>query len=236
MQMPRQHTHGRRDRFHLRAMPNTRKTIPIPTKARCCAAPMAMNARPSTKNGIPTCRPPLIMASIPDSGRRLQPETLFPRGLRLRRKWRDVVDHLRVVLLHAPDVSARTAIGQVSRVVARQRQIFGGILPTRRTGRIWHVGKSLLPHGTCQLSHKQICASLRAVAEFGNAEVVASDPFVSRGAFSSLAHHILGTRADCVSCVYGLGSFGLVRGAKSLDEVYSVGTRSDSTLNSFRMK
>ena len=60
---------------------------------------------------------------------------LFARWLRLRRKWRDVMDHLRVVLMHAPDVSARTAKARVSRVLARQRQIFGGVLPTRRTGR-----------------------------------------------------------------------------------------------------
>ena len=60
---------------------------------------------------------------------------LFARWLRLRRKWRDVMDHLRVVLVHVPDVSARTAIVQASRVLARQRQNSGGILPTRRTGR-----------------------------------------------------------------------------------------------------
>ena len=47
----------------------------------------------------------------------------------------DVMDQLRVVLVHAPDVSARTAIVRESRVLARERQIFGGILPTRRTGR-----------------------------------------------------------------------------------------------------
>ena len=60
---------------------------------------------------------------------------LFARWLRLRTKWRDVMDQLRVVLVHAPDVSARTAIVRESRVLARERQIFGGILPTRRTGR-----------------------------------------------------------------------------------------------------
>ena len=40
---------------------------------------------------------------------------LLARGLnRLRRKWRHVVDQLRVVLVHAPDVSARTAIDETS--------------------------------------------------------------------------------------------------------------------------
>ena len=68
---------------------------------------------------------------------------LFARGLRLRRRWRDVMDQLRVVLVHAPDVSAKTAIVRDSRVLARERQIFGGILPTRRTGRNQHVGTSL---------------------------------------------------------------------------------------------
>ena len=67
---------------------------------------------------------------------------LFARGLRLRRKWRDVVDQLGVVFVHAPDVSARTAIVRDSRELARERQMFGGILPTRRTGRTRHVGKS----------------------------------------------------------------------------------------------
>jgi hypothetical protein len=54
-----------------------------------------------------------------------------------------VMDQLRVALVHAPDVSARTAIVRESRVLARERQIFGGILPTRRTGRNQHVGTSL---------------------------------------------------------------------------------------------
>ena len=68
----------------------------------------------------------------------------FPvtNGLRLRRKWRDVMDQLRVVLVHAPDVPARTAIVPDSRELARDRQIPGGILPTRRTGRTRHVGTS----------------------------------------------------------------------------------------------
>ena len=70
---------------------------------------------------------------------------LFARGLRLRRKWRDVVDQVRVVLVHAPDVSARTAIVRDDSVLARERQMFGGILPTRRTGRNWHVGNSSFP-------------------------------------------------------------------------------------------
>ena len=60
---------------------------------------------------------------------------LFARWLRLRRKWRDVMNQVRVVLVHAPDVPARTAIVRDGRVPARERQTFGGILPTRRTGR-----------------------------------------------------------------------------------------------------
>ena len=81
---------------------------------------------------------------------------LLARGLnRLRRKWSDVADPLGVVFVHAPDVSARTAIVPDIRVLARQRHIGGGVLPTRRTGRSRHGGKSSFPHGTCQLSHKR---------------------------------------------------------------------------------
>ena len=60
---------------------------------------------------------------------------VFARGLRLFGKWRDVVDQLRVALVHAPDVPARAAIVRDSRELARERQIPGGILPARRTGR-----------------------------------------------------------------------------------------------------
>ena len=102
---------------------------------------------------------------------------LFARGLRLRRKWRDVMDQLRVVLVHAPDVSARTAIVREIRVLARERQIFGGIFPTRRTGRIQHVGTSSFAARTVPA---QLQAILRHVARRRTtckAEVVASDPF-----------------------------------------------------------
>ena len=91
---------------------------------------------------------------------------LFARGLRLRRKWRDVVDQLRVVLVHAPDVSARTAIVREIRVLARERQIFGGIFPTRRTGRIRHVGKSSFSARNVPAEPQAICATLRAVDSF----------------------------------------------------------------------
>ena len=103
---------------------------------------------------------------------------LLARGLnRLRRKWRDVVDQLRVVLVHAPDVSARTAIGRDSGVLARERQIGGGVLPTRRTGRTRHGGKSSFPARNVPAEPHAICATLRAVAQFCKAEVEGSDPF-----------------------------------------------------------
>ena len=73
------------------------------------------------------------------------PSTVLERVNRLRRKWRDVVDQLRVVLVHAPDVSARTAIVRDKRVRARERQIGGGVLPTRRAGRTRHDGKLSFP-------------------------------------------------------------------------------------------
>ena len=84
---------------------------------------------------------------------------LLARGLnRLRRKWRHVVDQLRVVLVHAPDVSARTAIVRDIRVLARERQIGGGVLPTRRTGRTRHGGKSSFPARNVPAEPPAICA------------------------------------------------------------------------------
>ena len=109
---------------------------------------------------------------------------LFARELWLRRKWRDVMDQLRVVLVHAPDVSARTAIVRDGRVLARERQVFGGILPTRRTGRTRHVGTPRFPHGTCQLSHERFRATLRAFGASCNAEVVGRDPFRQPGDYT----------------------------------------------------
>ena len=81
---------------------------------------------------------------------------VFARGLRLRRRWRDVLDQLRVVLVDTPDVSARTAIVRDIRVHAWERQIVGGVLATRRTGRSRHAGRHCSSHGMCQLSHKRI--------------------------------------------------------------------------------
>ena len=106
---------------------------------------------------------------------------LFARGLnRLRRKWRDVVDQLRVVLVHAPDVSARTAIVRDSRVLARERQIVGGVLRTRRTGRTRHVGKSAFPARNVPAEPQAICATLRAVDSFVRPKSWQVIPFVSR--------------------------------------------------------
>ena len=88
-----------------------------------------------------------------------------------------MMDQLRVVLVHAPDVSARTAIVRDSRVLARERQIFGGILPTRRTGRIGMLETHRFPHGTCQLTHKRFAPRCAPSGQFCKAEVVGSDPF-----------------------------------------------------------
>ena len=62
---------------------------------------------------------------------------LFARGLgRLRRKWRDVLDQLRVVLVaYSIRVRKDSDRTQISRVHAWERQIVGGGLATRRTGR-----------------------------------------------------------------------------------------------------
>ena len=88
---------------------------------------------------------------------------LLAGGLnRLRRKWRDVVDQLRVVLVHAPDVSARTAIVPDIRVLARERQIGGGVLPTRRTGRSSAWWKSSFPARNVPAEPQAICATVRA--------------------------------------------------------------------------
>ena len=105
---------------------------------------------------------------------------LLARGLnRLRRKWRHVVDQLRVVLVHAPDVSARTAIVRDIRVLARERQIGGGVLPTRRTGRSRHVGKSSFPARNVPAEPQAICATLRAVDSFVTPKSWEVIPFVS---------------------------------------------------------
>ena len=122
---------------------------------------------------------------------------LLARGLnRLRRKWRDVVDQLRVVLVHAPDVSARTAIVPDSRVLARERQIVGGVLPTRRTGRTRHGGKSSFPARNVPAEPQAICATLRAVDSFVRPKSWEAIPFVYQaphGAYilgeGRLAHH-----------------------------------------------
>ena len=110
------------------------------------------------------------------------PRLLFARWLRLRRKWRDVMDQLRVVLVHAPNVSARATKVQVSRVLARQRQIFGCILPTRRTGRsVEQVIVSRTERtssATTDLRH--VAGRLDSFVRPKSWEAI---PFVSRGAF-----------------------------------------------------
>ena len=105
---------------------------------------------------------------------------LLTRGLQLRRKWRDVMDDLRVVLVHVPEVSARTAIVQVIRVLAWQRQKFGGVLPTRRTGRTRHVGNSSLSARNVPAERQAICATLRAVDSFVRRKSKEVIPFVSQ--------------------------------------------------------
>ena len=67
-----------------------------------------------------------------------------------------MLNQLRVVLVDTPDVSARTAIVRDIRVHAWERQIVGGVLATRRTGRTRHAGSHCFSHGMCQLSHKRI--------------------------------------------------------------------------------
>ena len=91
------------------------------------------------------------------------------RGLRLRRKWRDVVDPLRLVLIRAPDVSARTAKVRDIRVHAWERQIVGGVLATRRTGRTGrtrHGGKSSFPARNVPAKLQAICTTLCAADSF----------------------------------------------------------------------
>ena len=94
---------------------------------------------------------------------------VFARGLRLLGKWRDVVDSVRVALVHAPDVPARTAIVRDSSELARERQIPGGILPARRTGRsLDQVSVS---------RHKRFAQRCAPSGQFCKAEVVGSDHF-----------------------------------------------------------
>jgi hypothetical protein len=105
---------------------------------------------------------------------------VFARGLRLRRKRRDVMDQLRVVLVHAPNVSARTPIVRESRVLARERQIFGSILPTRRTGRtLEQRHRSRTERASSATS--DFAPRCATSGQFCKAEVVGHDPFLLPG-------------------------------------------------------